>query len=160
MASLLSEEEKEPPDRPPDTGSVTSPRWSGDSQCTQTKHQSTIPREAAAARGEKKIDQHEADQRDTPIGISGRLSAFYALTMESRPSSSKRQHPNKPVPAGGLVHILATFSSPLPPGRYSRLSENDINTKAQSGFGRAKISLSGMCGVYSAFSTLGYSIED
>nr|VZI23622.1 unnamed protein product [Spirometra erinaceieuropaei] len=42
--------------------------------------------------------QHEADQRDMPFEISGRLSALYARTTGSRPRSSKCQHLIKPVP--------------------------------------------------------------
>nr|VZH95334.1 unnamed protein product [Spirometra erinaceieuropaei] len=52
--SLLGEEEQEPPDRPPDRGSRSSNRRSGDSQSTQAKRPFTISRKAEAARGEKR----------------------------------------------------------------------------------------------------------
>ncbi|BHF77871.1 hypothetical protein SprV_0602098100 [Sparganum proliferum] len=60
---------------------------------------------------ERKIDQHEADQRDMLTGISGRLSIFYVLTMESRPSSSKPQHLNKRIPVSPSSPASSSSSS-------------------------------------------------
>nr|VZI40335.1 unnamed protein product [Spirometra erinaceieuropaei] len=109
-ASLLGEEEEEPPDRPPDTGAVTSPPGgmvTHNARGQNTSQPSPDRPRQREERERKKIDQQEAVQRDTPLVISGGLSAFYALTMESRPSSSKRQHPNKPVPVSSIVLPVA-----------------------------------------------------